>query len=126
MSNLQIRCVNPLEHAGEIKELFLANERPDFPEFFDRAFPTAVESGGKSWIGVDATGQLGLHIARFPHRFVWGEHTVVGGLLVTLMAAKPHRTVVPALTLLRLVTEDSRADGGIDFLYADPNAAGSA
>jgi hypothetical protein len=124
--DLQIRCVNPLEHARQIKELFVANERPDFPEFFDRAYPSAVRSGGKSWIGVDSEGQIVMHIALFPHRFVLGERTVTGGLLVNLMAAKTHRTVVPALTLMRRVTEDSKVDRANDFLYADPNPAGSA
>ncbi|MDQ3995529.1 MAG: hypothetical protein M3303_00760 [Gemmatimonadota bacterium] len=125
-TSLKIVSANPLEHAEEIKELFLANERPEFPEFFDRAYPSAVRGGGKSWIGVDADGRLVMHIARFPHRFAFGERTVVSGLLVNLMAAKSHRTVVPALTLMRQVTADSKGERDVDFLYADPNAAGTA
>jgi hypothetical protein len=124
--NLEIRCVNPLDYAAAIKELFLANERPEFPEFFDRAYPSAVQRGGRSWIGVDPEGQVVMHMALFPHRFALGERMVIGGLLVNLMAAKAHRTVVPALILMRRVTEDAKADKGIDFLYADPNPSGGA
>jgi hypothetical protein len=126
MSSLKILSANPLDHAGDIKELFLTHERPEFPEFFDRAYPPAVRSGGKSWIGVDSQGRIVMHIARFPQRFAFGERTAVGGLLVNLMAAKSHRTVVPALTLMRQVVADSKADRAVDFLYADPNPAGSA
>jgi hypothetical protein len=123
--SLKIVSVNPLEHAAQIKKLFLANERPDFPEFFDRAYPSAARSGGRSWIGVDSEGQVAMHIALFPHRFALREHTVIGGLLVNLMVAKARRTVVPALTLMRRVTEDAKADATIDFLYGNPNPSGS-
>jgi hypothetical protein len=124
--SLNIVATNPLDHAGDIKELFVAHDRPEFPDFFDRAYPPAVRTGGKSWIGVDADGRVVMHIARFSLRFAFGERTAVGGLLVNLMAAKSHRTVVPALTLMRQMTSDSKADRDVDFLYADPNPAGSA
>jgi hypothetical protein len=126
VSDLQILPADPLDHESEIKELFLTHERPEFPEFFDRAYPSAARAGGKSWIGVDDGGRLVMHIARFPHRFVLGESTVVAGLLVNLMAAKSHRTIVPALTLLKQLIADSKATGDADFLYADPNPPGRA
>jgi hypothetical protein len=126
VSSLRIVAANPLDHAAEIKELFLAHDRPEFPEFFDRAYGSAVRAGGKSWIGVDDEGRLVMHIARFTHRFALGERTVVAGLLVNLMAAKSHRTIVPALTLMRQLIADSKAAGDVDFLYADPNPPGRA
>lgn len=126
VTSLKIRSANPLDHAGEIKELFLADDHPKFPGFFDRAYPSAVRGGGKSWIGVDAEGRLVVHIARFPRRFTLGERTVLGGVLLNLMAAKSHRTFVPALTLMRQMAADSKAAGDVDFLYATPNPAGSA
>jgi hypothetical protein len=126
VTNLKILAANPLDHAGEIKDLFLGEDRAKFPEFFDRAYPSAVRSGGKSWIGVDDDRRLVMHIARFPRRFTFGQRTVVGGVLLNLIAAKSHRTVVPALTLMRQLVSDSRADGDVDFLYATPNPVGSA
>jgi hypothetical protein len=125
-TSLKILSANPLDHAGAIKELFLAHDHPTFPEFFDRAYPSAVRSGGKSWIGVDAEGRLVMHIARFSRRFALGEREVVGGVLLDLMAAKSHRTFVPALTLMRQLTTDSKGERDVDFLYATPNAQATA
>jgi hypothetical protein len=126
VTNLKILVANPLDHAGEIKDLFLEDDRAKFPEFFDRAYPSAVRSGGKSWIGVDADRRLVMHVARFPRRFTLGERTVAGGVLLNLIAAKSHRTVVPALTLMRQLVTDSKVEGDVDFLYATPIAVGSA
>jgi hypothetical protein len=126
VTGLKILSANPLDHAAELKELFLAHDRPGFPAFFDRAYPSAVRSGGKSWIGVDGEGRLVTHIARFLRRFMLGERIVAGGVLLNLMAAKSHRTVVPALTLMRQMTADSKGERDVDFLYATPNPAGSA
>ena len=120
MPGLNILCVNPLDHAEAIKELFRAHERPEFPEYFDRAYPSAVQKGAKSWIGLDANDQVVMHIARFSRRFALGERTVTGGLLVNLMVAKLYRTFLPALTLLRYQVRDSKANGEVDFLYGDP------
>ena len=30
-AKLTVSCVNPLDHAAEIKDLFVAHERPEFP-----------------------------------------------------------------------------------------------
>jgi hypothetical protein len=123
--NLDIVRANPLEHAAGIKELFVAHERPEFPEFFDRAYPSAVENGGNSWIGLGPDGRPLLHVAVFRVRFAFGDRILVGGLLANLMAARSHRTFIPALSLMRRAVADSRADGAIDFLYGDPNPQAS-
>lgn len=123
MPDLEIIDVNPLDRAGEIKDLFLADNAAGFPDFFDRAYPSAVQHGGKSWVGLDAQGKVVTHIARFSRRFTLGERTIVGGVLLNLIAAKSHRTLLPALALTRRMTADSRAQRDVDFLYANPNAA---
>jgi hypothetical protein len=119
--SFRVVCANPLEHSEGIKGLFLAHEVPDFPAFFDRAYPSVVRDGGKSWIGFDDEGRVVAHIARFPRRFVLGKHTVVGGLLADLMTAKSHRTLFPGLMLVRQLTAQSQAEGDVDFLYGAPN-----
>jgi hypothetical protein len=63
-----------------------------------------------------------LHVALFRQRFVFGDRLLVGGLVVNLIAAKSHRTFIPALALMRRLVADSRTEGEIDFLYGDPNA----
>lgn len=121
MPNLNIVRANPLDHAAGIKELFVAHERPEFPAFFDRAYPSAVESGGRSWIGLGPDGRPVLHIAVFRTHFVFGDRILVGGLLANLMAAKSYRTFIPALSLMRRLVADAQTEGEIDFLYGDPN-----
>jgi hypothetical protein len=120
--SIDIVRANPLDHAAGIKELFRTHERPEFPEFFDRAYPSAVENGGSSWIGVGADGRPVLHVALFRQRFALGDRTLVGGLVVNLIAASSHRTFLPALALMRRLVADSRTESEIDFLYGDPNA----
>ena len=113
--------INPLECAEEIKQLFLAHERPEFPAFFDRTYHDAVADGGTSWIGRDAAGRLCAHIAQFPRPFRLGHRLLQGGLLANLMVAKEHRTLWPALKLVRRMVGDTKASGEVDFLYGDPN-----
>ena len=113
--------VNPLEHAEEIKNLFLAHERPEFPAFFDRTYADAVADGATSWIGRDAQGRICAHVAQFPRPFQFGRRSIRGALLANLMVAKPYRTLWPALKLMRRVVNDSRDAGSVDFLYGDPN-----
>jgi hypothetical protein len=122
VSSLRILCVSPLDYADELKRLFLAHDTPAFPECFDRAYPSVVRSGGKSWIGIDSEGHVVAHIARFPRRFALGKYTVAAGLLVDLMVAKSHRTFRPALALVRQMAANSKADADVDFLYGAPNA----
>jgi hypothetical protein len=126
VTNLKFLAANPLDHAAKIKELFRADGETGFAEFFDRAYPAAVPSGAKSWVGIDGEGRLVMHIARFPRRFALGGHTVVGGVLLDLMAAKSHRTFVPAVTLMRQMMTDTKRERDVDFLYAIPNAQAAA
>jgi hypothetical protein len=124
--NLEIVSVNPLERADDIKELFRAHARPEFPEFFDRAYPIAAARGALSWVGLDSRGAVVMHYARFTRRFQLNGDEVVGGLLVNMMVAEGHRTFIPAAKLLARVVEDSTRESAIDFLYADPNERGRA
>jgi len=119
-----IAIANPLDHAAEIKDLFVAHGMPSFPDYFDRTYPAAVRSGAVSWLGRDESGRVVMHQACFPRRFRSAERDVVACLMVNLMVATEYRAFFPALTLLRRAVQDLEARGGIDFLYADPNKAG--
>lgn len=119
--DLTITTVNPLDHADEIKRLFVTHGRSEFPGFFDRAYPPAVRAGAVSWIGRDRTGHVIMHVACFPQRFRFGERDIVAGLLVNALAAEAHRSFFPARALMKRVRQDSQDRGDIDFLYTDPN-----
>ncbi len=119
-AKLTVSCVNPLDHAAEIKDLFVTHERPEFPAFFDRAYPAAVAAGACSWVGRDEGGRIRAHVVRFPRRFTFGGRPVSGALLGNLMVATPYRTFWPGVSLMRRAVADLR-DGPADFLYADPN-----
>jgi hypothetical protein len=118
---LTFTAVNPLDHEEEIKQLFVAHKRPEFPGFFDRAYAPGVRAGGVSWIGRDRAGQVVMHVACFPQRFRFGKGEVVGGLMMNAMVARPHRGFFPAHALIRHAMEDISARGDIDFVYTDPN-----
>lgn len=120
-AKLTITRVNPLDHGEEIKQLFWAHDRPEFPDFFDRTYPDAVAQGAASWIGRDERGRMRAHIAQFPRRFLFGRHVVHGALLANLMVAERHRTFWPGLGLVRHMVKELRQIGSVDFLYADPN-----
>ena len=119
-----IAIANPLDHATEIKDLFVAHGMPSFPDYFDRTYPAAVRSGAMSWLGRDESGRVVMHQACFPRRFASAQHELVACLMVNLMVATAYRSFFPALTLLKHAVQDLEARGGIDFLYADPNTAG--
>ncbi len=122
-ARLSFGRVNPLEYGDEIKQLFLAHERPEFPAFFDRTYADAVRDGASSWIGRDSEGRLCAHIAQFPRPFRYGGRVVRGSLLANLMVAKEHRTLWPALALARQLVKQSKESRSVDFLYGDPNDA---
>lgn len=124
--DLTIVSANPLDHAAEIKQLFLAHGRPEFPAFLERVYAAAVHAGARSWLGRDRDGHLVMHMACFPHRFKLGGQEVVGGHLVNGMVAQAYRGFFPALTLVRRALEDAKALGTIDFLYSDSNEGGRA
>jgi hypothetical protein len=126
VAQLTITAANPLDHAAEIKQLFVAEARPEFPPFFDRAYAAAARAGALSWLGRDGAGRLVMHVACFPRRFTFGAREIVGGLMVNAMVARAHRSVLPALALVRRAAEDARRLGLADFLYADPNESGAA
>jgi hypothetical protein len=123
---ITITSANPLDHATEITQLFLAHGRPEFPAFLERVYATAVQGGARSWLGRDRDGRLVMHMACFPHRFTFGAREVVGGHLVNAMVARAYRTFFPVLALLRRALEDIKALGTIDFLYSDSNEGGRA
>ncbi len=112
--------VNPLEYGEEIKELFVAHERPEFPAFFERTYPDVVADGAASWVGRDEQGRIRAHIAQFPRPFRLGQRMVRGSLLANLMVSKTHRTLWPALALVRQLVNDSRDtnDGALAVLRA--------
>jgi len=118
---LTITTVNPLDHADEIKRLFVACGRAEFPGFFDRAYEPAVRAGGVSWLGRDGAGQVVMHVACFPRRFRFGTRDVGGGLLMNALVTESHRSFFPARALMRRARDDIEARGDIDFLYTDPN-----
>ncbi len=120
-ASLAIARVNPLECGDEIKQLFLAHERPEFPEFFERAYRGRSGEGALSWVGWDEHGCLQAHIALFPRRFWFGGRVVRGALLANMMVATAYRTFWPGLAVVRQMVRDTRLSGSVDFLYADPN-----
>lgn len=119
--NVALASVNALQHADEIKDLFRAHGRAEFPEYFDRAYPAAFADGATSWVGRDPAARIVMHIALFRRRFSFGGRDVVAGLLGNLMVATPYRAFFPALKLLQRLVQDANASGAVDFLYADPN-----
>ena len=121
----EISCVNPLLYRPALEQLFAEHERADHAEFFARAYPGAVAEGAKAWIGTDQAGRVVMHASRFPHRFLAGSDTLVGGLIVNIMVAKPYRTHVPARALFDKYVADSKQDGDIDFLYTETTPRGA-
>jgi hypothetical protein len=120
---LTITRVNPLEHADDIKQLFVTHERPEFPAFFDRAYPAAVAEGAWSCMGRDEAGQIRAHIVQFPRRLAFDGRDVRAALLGNLMVATAYRTFWPGVALLRRMVTELQQSGSVDLLYADPNEA---
>lgn len=121
---LTVRKVNPLTMAEEIKALFMANERPEFPAWFDRAYPMAVREGASSWVLVHRDGQVVAHVGGFSTRLVAGGREAKGMLMVNLMADRHYRTFFPVLSVLKRAIQDMR-DAGTDFIFTNPNNAGA-
>ena len=121
----EISCVNPLLYRSALEQLFAEHERADHSEFFARAYPGAVAEGAKAWIGTDQAGRVVMHASRFPHRFLAGRDTVLGGLIVNIMVAKAYRTHLPARALFERYVADSWNDGDIDLLYTETTPRGA-
>lgn len=117
-----IAQADPLVVDRELKDLFRRHDRPDFPSFFDRAFVGGMRDGGRNFIGRDEAGRLVAHVGYFRHRFAHQGETLQAGLVTNLMVAREQRTFFPALSLVRQVVNDARANG-FDLLYGDPSPA---
>src|SRR5260370_26517878 len=94
---LTFTCVNPLDHADEIKQLFLAHERPEFPAFFDRAYPEAVAAGARSWGGRDDRGRVCSHLGQVSRRFLFPGHAGRRAPFGDLMVPTALRTFCAAV-----------------------------
>jgi hypothetical protein len=94
----KITAVNPVEHEQDIKQLFVTHERPEFPGFFDGAYPAGVRAAGLSWVGRDRGGQVVMHVACFPQRFRFGEREVVGLMMTARCGRSPAWTAIVRAT----------------------------
>ena len=72
---LKLEQCDGTTRADEIKALFVRNDRPGFPDFFDRVYPSLAAEGGASWIGVEDDGSVVMHVAVFPRTFRHGGRT---------------------------------------------------
>ncbi len=115
----EIRQVDPLLYSDAIKALFAGEDREGFDQYFDRCYPSAVANGARSWIGLDAGGEVVMHLARMPHPFTRGSLVATGGLIANIMVASHFRKGAPARALFRRLLADSKADGTTDFLYTE-------
>lgn len=118
--SLRIERCNDLGLGDEIKALFLRNERPTFPAFFDRAYPLAYGAGGASWVVREGLGGVVGHLAVFPRRFRDSAREARAGLLMDALFDPAHRNFWNAVTLVRRVVADLRDAGSYDFAYTDP------
>ena len=109
--SLTYRRVNPLDHPASIKRLFVEEGRPEFPAWFDRAYPVLVASGGSSWVAIDSAGTVQLHIATFPVQMRCRGTTIKAVLFSNLIASADHRNFLPAAGLLRQAVEGMKRDG---------------
>src|SRR2546430_10424112 len=115
-----ITTVNPLDHADEIKQLFVAHGRPEFPGFFARAYEPAVRAGGVSWLGRDDAGQVVMHVGCFPRRFRFWTRDVVGGVLVDAPVAESYPSLFPAPAPLRRGPRAVLVPGGQPGFFPQP------
>lgn len=120
-----VHRIVPTDRADDIKRLFLDNERPEFPQWFDRAYPIAIEKlGCTSWVTVDANDRVICHMSAF-HSWFWVEDRVVQGtLLCNLMTDKDSRSFFPTVATIKRAVKDLRADG-TNFIYTNPINKGS-
>lgn len=117
--SLVVKRIDPLTMGEQIKTLFMTNERPDFPGWFDRAYPMAVKEGAASWVLVDPDNRVLAHVGGFHARLSVEGQVVRGGLLVNLMADKDHRTFFPVVSVIKRAVKDMKDDGAA-FIYTNP------
>ena len=109
------------ERANEIQELFVRNDRPTFPRFFDRAYRTLSAEGGASWVVTDDSGRVVMHVALFPRTFRGRGRTCHAGMLGDLVADQEYRDFWTPLKMFRRAIADIKREGRVDFLYTDPS-----
>ena len=107
--------------AEEIKALFVRNDAPEFPEFFERAYSQTASAGGISWIARDGQGKLVGHYAALPRVFRSESRQARAALLVDLLLDRVHRNFWSAAELCRRAAADLRESGEFDFAYSDPS-----
>lgn len=117
--SLTVKRINPFTLGEQIKTLFATNERTDFPGWFDRAYPQAVQEQASSWVLADTDDRVLAHVGGFHTRLSVDGQVVRGGLLVNLMADKDHRTFFPVVSVIKRAVKDMRADGA-EFIYTNP------
>ena len=105
----------------EIKALFVRNDAPEFPAFFQRAYSQTASAGGVSWIARDGAGKLVGHYAALPRVFRSEGRQARAALLVDLLLDPVHRNFWTAAELCRRAAADLRESGEFDFAYSDPS-----
>src|SRR2546427_3902995 len=74
----------------EIKALFVRNDAPEFPAFFQRAYSQTASAGGISWIARDGHGKLVGHYAALSRVFRSAGQPERDALLVDVMLHAVH------------------------------------
>jgi hypothetical protein len=85
----------------------------DAPELPDSVFLLAAEQdGARRYVGTAGVGLRAMRVLGHERR---------AGLLADLAVDREHRTVMPALALVRAVKAWALGDGGADLVYGFPN-----
>lgn len=119
-----VRRVDPLEYGDQLKALFRAHQRPEFPDWYDRSYPIAVAEGAASWVLMEEGGKVVGHVAGFTADLAVEGRVSHGALLANLMVDQAHRTFFPAAAMIKKAVKDLRADGA-EFIYTNPNNPGA-
>lgn len=116
-----VRRVNPLGRGDQIKMLFERETLPGYVQFFDRAYPEAVDAGAASWVVLDEDDRVTGHLAIFPHRFTCDGVEYAGGLGANLVMDRRRRNLVNAIALVDTAVADLERERSVDFVFGDPN-----
>lgn len=115
---LRIDRCDVLAVEAELKDLFVRNDRPEFPAHFERAYRPAARHGAGVWIMRDSSGAAVGSITLFRRRFRSGSTEYAAGLFGDLMLDPPLRSFFPGVRLIKRVVSDAKRDGDLDFLYS--------
>ena len=118
---LKLEQCDGATRADAIKQLFVRNDRPGFPDFFERVYRSLAAEGGASWVATEDDGSVVMHVAVFPRTFHHAGRTWRAALLGDLIADERYRDFWSPLKLVRRAINDVRRDGRFDFLYTDPS-----